>query len=84
MKMTAQAAVNALIELGVLPRGYDQPLTYTHAQGLRLSFLYRRGQASEPVRYERAATICAQLIDTIEQEFSRHPEKIHTHWRKEL
>ena len=72
------------MELGVLPPAYDFPLTYERTRGLRLSFLRRMGQASEPARYELAARLCGERIALLEAEFEREPEKVHTHWLKEM
>ena len=82
--MTAGELRRELRELGVLPRDYDFPLTYERTRALRLSFLWRVGHVSESARDEDAARLCGERIATLEAEFAREPEKVHTHWLREV
>ncbi len=81
--MTAGELRAALMEMGVLPRDYDLPLTYERTRGLRLSFLRRVGFVSEPARYEQAARLCRERIAVLEAEFAREPGKVQTHWLRD-
>jgi hypothetical protein len=82
--MTAEELRWELMNLGVLPPGYDLPLTYERTRGLRLSFLRRIGRVPEPARYEQAARLCRERIATLEAEFAREPEKVHTNWLRQV
>lgn len=82
--MTAGELRAALMELGVLPPGYDFPLTYERTRGLRLSFLWSMGRVSEPARYEQAARLCGEYIAALEAAFAGEPEKVHRDWLREL
>ncbi len=62
----------------------DLPLTYERTRGLRLSFLWRIGHASEPARCERPARLCAERIASLEAEFAREPGKVHRDWLREV
>jgi hypothetical protein len=81
--MTAAELRRKLMELGVMPRDYDLPLTYERTRGLRLSFLWRMGHVSEPARYGQAARLCGERIAALYAEFAREPEKVHRDWLRE-